>query len=964
MMRRTLALDGAHPLLLNGADDYWLIETGSVDVFAVPLVDGVEAGGREHLGRLAAGQSLLGLGPASATAATGLLAVGLPGAQLIGDERGLAAALESPQEAGLAAEAIVAWLLMLGGALYRPAPRAAIVVGAGGMLEVEAGAELSGGNGVVWLSTSGIDAAPAGLIRMPGAQSLSSNPPFPLTPASWASVKTRGRLHCRSTFDLAMLGPASLLMAGLASFHAFFLDELRERRLAFEAAQPERLLRRKRADRLQFAAGLKGMVDALASEPDGSALPVDSGDALLDACQLVLQASGFRGTLQHVGRVDEARDLRCRVEQLAGSARAIPREVALTGAEWWRKDQGALLAFDRDDGRPLALLPRRGRGYRVIDPLDSTESVLDDAGAASLAPQAFMFLRRFPDRKITFAMLLRFGLAGSWRDISWLLMTGAAGGLLGLMLPYVTGVLIDSVLPAAQTKGLRQLVLLLLGAAIGISAFELTRAIAMLRIDGRIDMAVEAAMIDRLLHLPTAFFRDFAAGDLAQRVASISTILQFLSNATHAVLLGWVFSLFSFAYLFAVSWQLALLAGGLVALALCVTLGLNVWRLNLERRVFKVQGEIASRVLQILNGIAKLRTDGAERRVFALWSKDYARQKRLNFASRRISNLLTVFNAGYAVLISMLVYAAIAYFLPKFSAGSFITFNAAFSQFFISTIAMTSALTSALIVIPMVERVLPVLQTLPESGAAQETPGELSGAIEISHVTFRYQTDGPAILRDLSIRIEPGEFIAFVGPSGSGKSTVFRLLLGFERAETGAIYYDGRNLAGLDAGAVRRQLGVVLQNGKLMPGDIFTNIVGAAPLTLDDAWEAARMAGFEADIKAMPMGMHTIISEGSATISGGQKQRLMVARAIVKRPRILLFDEATSALDNQTQAIVARSIERLNATRIVIAHRLSTVMKADRIFLIEDGQVSESGNFSELMELNGRFAALAQRQLA
>jgi ATP-binding cassette subfamily C protein len=216
----------------------------------------------------------------------------------------------------------------------------------------------------------------------------------------------------------------------------------------------------------------------------------------------------------------------------------------------------------------------------------------------------------------------------------------------------------------------------------------------------------------------------------------------------------------------------------------------------------------------------------------------------------------------------------------------------------------------------------------------------------------------------VSLQCRPGEFVALVGPSGSGKSTLLRLLLGFEAPEAGAIRYDRRDLAALDARAVRRQIGTMLQNGRLLAGDIFTNIVGASTLTLEDAWAAARLAGLDEDIRQLPMGMHTVLSDGASTLSGGQRQRLLIARAIVHKPRLLFFDEATSALDNRTQEIVGESLERLAVTRLVIAHRLSTIQKADRIYVLERGRIVESGTYRELMQRRGVFAALARRQLA
>jgi ATP-binding cassette subfamily C protein len=295
--------------------------------------------------------------------------------------------------------------------------------------------------------------------------------------------------------------------------------------------------------------------------------------------------------------------------------------------------------------------------------------------------------------------------------------------------------------------------------------------------------------------------------------------------------------------------------------------------------------------------------------------------------------------------------------------GDFIAFNTALGTFTASMLSMTGALVAIQMAIPLYEQAKPILEALPEVNTSKALPGPLTGELEVKHVSFRYDEDGPLVLDDVSVQAQPGEFVAFVGPSGSGKSTILRLLLGFETPEAGSIYFDGQELDGLDIQAVRRQIGVVLQNGRLMSGNLFTNIAGSTAATQDDAWAAARMAGFDEDIKQMPMGMHTVISEGGNTLSGGQRQRLMIARAIVNRPRLLYFDEATSALDNRTQRIVSESLERLQATRIVVAHRLSTIIKADRIYVIDRGRVVQEGTYEELIREDGLFAELAKRQL-
>jgi ABC-type bacteriocin/lantibiotic exporter with double-glycine peptidase domain len=282
----------------------------------------------------------------------------------------------------------------------------------------------------------------------------------------------------------------------------------------------------------------------------------------------------------------------------------------------------------------------------------------------------------------------------------------------------------------------------------------------------------------------------------------------------------------------------------------------------------------------------------------------------------------------------------------------------------VAALGVSAAFTALVQVIPTYEQAQPILRALPEVDAAKSDPGELHGGIEIQHVSFRYQANGPLALEDISLDIRPGELVALVGPSGSGKSTLLRLLLGFESPESGAILYDGHDLAELDVRAVRRQIGTVLQNGRLLSGDIFSNIVGSLPLTLDDAWEAARMAGLEEEIRQMPMGMHTVISENGSTLSGGQRQRLLIARAIVSKPRLILFDEATSALDNRTQETVSASLQNLAATRVVIAHRLSTVVNADQIYVVSNGRIVENGTYRDLMQTRGLFANLARRQIA
>ena len=450
------------------------------------------------------------------------------------------------------------------------------------------------------------------------------------------------------------------------------------------------------------------------------------------------------------------------------------------------------------------------------------------------------------------------------------------------------------------------------------------------------------------------------------RANGIAEIRKLLSGAVLTSLLTGVFSLFNFALLFYYDSKLALIGLSVITVAVLFIIGTGYFQMKYQRALKDVEGKISGIVFQIITGISKLRVAGAEGYAFAYWAKKFAEQRRLAFRGRMILNRLSVFNSVLPIAASLAIFSWISFGSDRLQilTGDFLAFNAAFSQFLVAIIAMSSSILLIVSLLPSYERIEPILQALPEADHAKASPGELSGEIEVSHVTFRYESDGPAILKELSFHIKPGEFVAFVGPSGSGKSTLFRLLLGFETPERGAIQFDGQDLSVLDVDAVRGQIGVVLQQSRIMPGNIFDNIVGSSLLTLDDAWEAARMAGLETDIKEMPMGMHTVIGEGASTFSGGQRQRLLIARAIANRPRILLFDEATSALDNRTQSIVSESLERLQATRIVIAHRQSTIINADRIFVVQDGRIVQSGPYQELIDQQGLFKELAKRQLA
>jgi NHLM bacteriocin system ABC transporter ATP-binding protein len=586
--------------------------------------------------------------------------------------------------------------------------------------------------------------------------------------------------------------------------------------------------------------------------------------------------------------------------------------------------------------------------------------------AASLTPLACVFYRSFPERALTILDVLKFGFRGGKNDLLIVALMGIATGILALLIPLAIGILFDSIIPAAERGQLLQLGLVLLVSTLAACLFQLTQNIAVLRLEGKWDVSILAAVWDRLLRLPVSFFRHYSSGDLAERAMGIDIVRRTLSGAVVSSILAATFAILNFGLLFYYDARLAWVASGLALFFVAATIAAGYIQVRYQRTLADLQGQIAGLILQFVTGIAKLRVAGVEDRAFALWAREFSAQKKVAFKAQSAANVLSAFNSAYPILTSMVIFATFTLAgesQAKLSTGGFLAFSAAFSQILVASLAVSSALISTLNIVPIYERAQPILQTLPEVDPAQSDPGDLTGEIEVGHVVFRYKENEPLVLKDISLHVKPGQFVALVGPSGCGKSTLVRLLLGFETPQSGGIYYDGQHLTGLDVEKVRHQLGVVLQNGQLISGSIFTNIVGSSPATIDDAWQAARMVGLDEDIEQMPMGMHTVISEGGGTLSGGQRQRLLIARAIVNKPRVLFFDEATSALDNRTQALVAESLERLHATRVVVAHRLSTIVNADCIFVIDGGQVVQSGAYEELMRQEGLFAELAQRQI-
>jgi NHLM bacteriocin system ABC transporter ATP-binding protein len=612
----------------------------------------------------------------------------------------------------------------------------------------------------------------------------------------------------------------------------------------------------------------------------------------------------------------------------------------------------------------VALLWRKG-GYEAVNPVSGSRIRVGADNAREFAERAVMFYRPLPDEPLSPLRLLRFTMRGTGPDLRNLILSGLVTVLLGSLVPIATGQVLGTFVPAGDTGLIVQFSMAIIVTSVVSAAFMLLQNLTILRMEGRIEATLQPAVWDRLLRLPTAFFADRSTGELASAAMGISAIRRVLAGIGPVAVQSVTVGAMNLVLLLVYSVPLALAAIGMLILIGAVFLGLGLWQVRWQRKLVELGNKLNNQAFQTLRGLPKLRVAAAESFAYAAWAREFARSRELQQRTGRIKNLTGVLNAVYLPLCSLIMFMLLAGpARGSLSASGFLTFSTSVTMLLTSVTQLTGALVSAVAALPMYEHIKPVLEEAPEVRVASTQPGVLSGGIEARKLSFRYTDDGPLVLDDVSLEVRPGEFVAIVGPSGCGKSTLLRLLIGFDRPASGSVLYDGQDLAALDQAAVRRQCGVVLQNAQPFTGSILDCICGTDTFTQDEAWEAAAMAGLAEDIKRMPMGLHTMISGGS-TISGGQRQRLMIAQALIRRPRILFFDEATSALDNETQRVVIASTRALRASRVVIAHRLSTVMDADRVFVMHEGRVVQQGRPADLLaDTGGRLHELVRRQMS
>jgi NHLM bacteriocin system ABC transporter ATP-binding protein len=957
-------LSGKDPVVVADPDRIWIVMQGRVDLFMVHQQEDQHLGARTHIAQVSSGEAIFGVDPRILTGNWTLVASPAPGTQLYETTRdNLAKAALNPEAMREIQAWFEAWVIALSHAAaseVEPKVYYPVVAGTEFTIPKEPKPLLSR-QGVVWISHVQGEGIFLGNTNVPAVNGASY---FPLANPVWLQEQPQNKLIAIST-EQALQSDSTWTY--LEDFHKVLFSSLVWNLQRGAEKERARLLAKQKAEDLRLDVSLRQLSVPLELSPEGPAawVAADADNPLLAACRAIGGVQGIE--FKPYPEMIRGASVKDPIAAIARASAVRFRRVALAG-QWWKREGTPLLAFRESDKRPIAIIPKGSR-YDAFDPVEGNRVRVNSGNADQFEPFAYTFYRAFPPRAISAKELMLFGIHGSWNDVFIILLMGILSGLLGMATPILTGSIFDTIIPGAQRRQLLEMAVFLGSSSLSSVLFQLTRSFATLRLEGKMEASVQAAVWDRLLNLPVPFFRKFSAGDLAMRGLSVTSMRQILTGSAMSSIFSGIFSVFNFGLLFYYSPKMAILATVLTLIALLFTAFCGYLQVRQQREMTELRGKITGMVLQFIMGIAKFRVSGTENRAFMSWAAAFSHQKLLSLKSRRVSNWNAVFNSVFPTLSSLAIFFTMSYLMAqpdatKLSTGEFLAFNSAYGQFASSMLQLTSVFITLVGILPLYERAKPILESVPEVDSSKAYAGELAGSVEISHVSFRYKEDGPLVLKDVTVEIKPGEFVAFVGPSGSGKSTIFRMLLGFETPEAGAVYFDGQDMASLDVQSVRQQMGVVMQNASVFSGDIYSNIICSAPYSMDEAWEAAKLAGFEKDLQAMPMGMHTIIGDGGAGLSGGQRQRLMIARAIVGKPRILLFDEATSALDNQTQAIVSKSLEDLKATRIVIAHRLSTVINADKIFVVEHGVVVQSGTYSELMEQGGLFAELAKRQLA
>ena len=959
----TVPCAGNLPVRLDDPDSVWFIDRGAVNLFLVEFRDGVERAAPQHLLRCEAGNLLPGVAPDEGEGDDGtrlsVIAKGSPGTFL----KRLPASLLSEVDAAELAEQTDTWLSAVTDTLSRFAgrlPRATAVAEPGLTRNLTPGT-LSVRRSVVWVTQPPPGASLYMGIVDPAERAERGRPgaPIPLTRTSWLTLFGDATVSGRSTRTLAQEGA---LQSALHAFHAvvFALERHNRRLAAVDVANLERAQTASR--RAAEAAARQRLFNIYDLPLDRDARVEDT--ALADALQIIGRREGIDFRIP--ARSGPSADTPVSLVDILDASGVRARRVTLRVEDnWWRGDSNAMLAFRAESGQPVALLPGWFGRYREIDPVSKRTVRVGAERAGALGEEAWVFHRPLPAGGVKPADLLRVALRGSARDLARLTVAGLPAGLLKLVPALALGFVAHHVAADGNAGALYALAVTVAGFGLLGALLHLLQSAAMMRLEGRGASRVEAAFWDRLMRLPPSVLRRHPSGDVAMSGMTFQSLRDGLQGAVADSLLSCIFLLPVFGVIFFYDAALGAIALGFSLASLLITGILGLRQIAPQGRMISATRRVAGRLFQIVGGIAKLRVENAEGSAFAIWARDYREQKRADLDLGALEGHARALGAALPLLAGGVLLFAVMALDRNLPVGDFLVAYTVFVTFASAVARLGESFGTIAATLPAFDQMRPLLAAVPEADIEGEPVEHLGGDLLFDRVSFRYDPDGPLILDDVTIRAHPGEFVAIAGESGAGKSTLFRLALGIDRPAAGAVYYDGRDLRRLSLKQVRRQIGAVPQSVRLHPMDLWDNLVSHHDqVTSEEVWTAVRTAEVEAQIKAMPMGLMTMVGASGAVLSGGESQRVTIARSVIGSPRIMLFDEATNWLDNESQAMVMRNLAALTSTRLVIAHRLSTLEQADRIYVLQAGRVVQSGSFRELMAVDGVFRELVKRQIA
>ena len=954
---------GNLPLDMGDPRFVWFVEKGAADVFLVERRNGTEQSAPQHLTRTAAGRLLPGVAPQAGETTLGLMAKGLPGTVL---RRLPADGLAVVRHEDLAAS-VDAWIADVSAALsrdvmYRPPPDAFLETG---QPPPAAGSTFSVRRGVAWARASASSPG-AGLfmglidIGADGPDDGDAPKAIPLTSDSWLTLTPPHRLA--AVLSSETMAGEGLLLPALANLHevAFSLERLNRSLATVDEANLERArAASRRTDEEDARRRLFNLYGLPEHEDDGG-----HGSALRDVLRVIGRHEGI--DFQWPARADAPEFVPTLVDVLDVSG-VRGRQVRLSGEDrWWVGDSGSMLAFRADDGRPVALLPGVLGHYRIVDSAAGRAMRVTSRRAETLKADAWLFYRPLKSAAVRPRDLFRVAGQGLGAGFARLATVGLLGGLIALLPVMALGFVANRVIPDGESGLLYSVAAALAAFAAVWALMRILQGMALMRLEGRVASRIEAAFWDRLLRLPSGFLQRYPAGDRAMRGMTFQRVREAVQGVVANDVLSFVFMLPALLLIFFYDSLLGSVAVAFGLLALLATLALGLRQIRPYARAAGASRRLTGLLFQIINGISKLRIEGAEGSAFAAWARDYGEQQRAELELGSWEAHLRAFVAALPLLAGAVLLAAVALRGPEaLPVGDFLVIYTAFMLFVAGLVRLGTSFGAIVSIAPEFAQIRPFLDETPESSVGGESVEHLSGDIAFDRVTFRYDPDGPLILDGVSIHARAGELIAIAGESGSGKSTLFRIALGLNEPVTGAVYYDGRDLRQLNAKQVRRKIGVVPQEVRLHPQDLWDNIAGGQhDTTAETVWQSARTSTIDKEISAMPMKMLTAVGDSGSVISGGESQRILIAQALMRNPRILLLDEATNWLDNESQSRVMHNLAQLPSTRIVIAHRLSTLRQVDRIYVMQAGRIVQEGTYAELAGTDGVFRDLVRRQEA